>query len=687
MLRKQETKELTMKNLTPIKIRAFYHLSIDELLTLNRDIPIVFEDNVIINAKAREVVVFVMLTKFILKWNVNITSDIWIANFYKNGYFASSTYLNMYSLIYKKIIKEYLEPTGQMDQYPNILEDIYTTVNEFINDFVFRIQDYNIDIEITDIIPIAFDKRILESLARVKEQPSQQAIEDTYKTLDTVIMSDEHKSSVMELVYSSGMVNINQLRQLFGSRGYLTEINSKIFKIPMVNSFTMGFANMYEALIESRAGAKALYLSTNAIRQSERRAREFQLAIMPVEEIVYGDCGNRDYMEFYVRPKDAEYKGDLRNLIGSKYLNENGEWETITPEHTHLEGKTIKLRSVLHCKLRNKKQVCSACYGELTYGLFKHSNLGHINVTYITQRISQSLLSTKHLLKSANATEIAVDPKTAEYFVLKDQDKLFIKPTLLGRKTRRLYIYIPQNQAFGLRSIENLNLLNVNLAKVSRIRFLELVVKDKNGIILERTPVKIAVGKRAGHLTLKFLNYIKNGHLDVDEDYYVVDVTELNKKIPIIKYEQAEFDFNALSDEFASLITSRKYISDGKRIRSEYTAEVLVQKAFDLLNKKLDINIKKIEMLVYGFTAYDLNNNNFDLARNSKYLDVAKLSHVITHRSIGGSYGWTKQHKQVLTPFMFIRENKPDHPLDVLFKPNEVINYYKNIYPKIKDKR
>ena len=155
----------------------------------------------------------------------------------------------------------------------------------------------------------------------------------------------------------------------------------------------------------------------------------------------------------------------------------------------------------------------------------------------------------------------------------------------------------------------------------------------------------------------------------------------------MIKYEQAEFDFNALSDEFASLITSRKYISDGKRIRSEYTAEVLVQKAFDLLNKKLDINIKKIEMLVYGFTAYDLNSNNFDLARNSKYLDVAKLSHVIMYRSIGGSYGWTKQHKQVLTPFMFIRENKPDHPLDVLFKPNEVINYYRNIYPKIKDKR
>ena len=677
----------------PIPVRALYKLKFEDLIRLKTDLPIQFEDGSIIKVFHKELIISILLTKFLPEWNIKILPDILVSNYYTNGYFSSSTYTKLYSVLYYRIIKEYLEPNNLFNEYEFILKDMYKTINFFQNEFVSRIQDYNIGIEISDILPIALDEEIILSIKKVNEEPTQANIEKTYKVLDRIIKEGKHKDNIMSLVYQSGMVNINQLRQLFGSRGFLTEINSKIFKQPMVNSFTLGFKNMYEALIESRAGAKALYMSTNAIRKSEQHAREFQLATMPVEEIVYTDCGNRDYIEFYVRPKEVDengkviWNGDLQNLIGSKYMNERGEWETITPNHKFLEGKTIKLRSILHCKLRNKKQICSACYGDLVYGLFKHSNLGHINVTNITRDISQSLLSTKHLLKSASASEIVLDSVASQFFTVKGSDKLYIKPVYTGKKTVRTILHIPQTQVLGLRGLETLNLLNINISKLSRIKgfMLEIRKGDKS----EFYPIKIKNGNRGGYFTIEFLFYIKKHGFTIDEnDDYAVDITDIDaRKVPIIKYERAEFDFNVLSAEFASLISKRKYVLQNGRRTSEFTAEVLVQKIFDLLNKKLNINIKKIETLVYGFTVFDLDKDNYDLGRNSKYLDVVGLKYAIDYRSIGGSFGWSRLLQKIFNPYLMVEENKPDHPMDVLFKPNEVVNYYNRVYENIKNVR
>ena len=675
----------------PIPVRALYKLDFEDLIRLKTDLPIQFENGSVIKVFHKELIVSILLTRFLPEWNIKILPDILISNYYTNGYFSSSSYTKLYSVLYYRIIKEYLEPNNLYNEYEFILKDMYKTINFFQNEFVSRIQDYNIGIEISDVLPIALDEEIILSIKKVNEEPTQANIEKSYKVLDKIIKEGKYKDNIMTLVYQSGMVNINQLRQLFGSRGFLTEINSKIFKQPMVNSFTLGFKNMYEALIESRAGAKALYMSTNAIRKSEQVAREFQLATMPVEEIVYTDCGNRDYIEFYVRPKEVDengkviWNGDLQNLIGSKYMNEKGEWETITPDHKFLEGKTIKLRSILHCKLRNKKQICSACYGDLVYGLFKHSNLGHINVTNITRDISQSLLSTKHLLKSASASEITLDSVASQFFVIKNTDKLYIKPNLVGKKNTRVILHIPQTQVLGLRGLETLNLLNINISKLSRIKGFTLEIRkgDKS----EFYPIKIKNGNRGGFFTLEFLFYIKKKGFSIDEnDDYAIDITDIDpKKTAIIKYERAEFDFNALSSEFASLIAKRRYVLQNGRRTSEFTAEVLVQKIFDLLNKKLNINIKKIETLVYGFTVFDLDKDNYDLGRNSKYLDVVGLKYAIDYRSIGGSFGWSRLLQKIFNPYLMVEDNKPDHPMDVLFKPNEVVNYYNKVYENIKN--
>jgi len=178
--------------------------------------------------------------------------------------------------------------------------------------------------------------------------------------------------------------------------------------------------------------------------------------------------------------------------------------------------------------------------------------------------------------------------------------------------------------------------------------------------------------------TTYFWNYLIKKGYSVDEmDNYVVDLSDWDFKKPIFRYEKKEFDFAALGEQFKRLIRKRKYLTDrstGMKY-GEFKPEVLVEKLYELLSGKIDINIALLEVLVYGFTAFDINKRDYDLGRNSPNMDLIGLKNAIDGRSFGASAGWNKLHQKVLDPVLFRGDRKPDHPLDVLFTPNEVLKY------------
>lgn len=231
---------------------------------------------------------------------------------------------------------------------------------------------------------------------------------------------------------------------------------------------------------------------------------------------------------------------------------------------------------------------------------------------------------------------------------------------------------------FGLKEvITNKNVLDINLSKASRLN--EIVVEElsENGDSnLEVIPLKF--GNKYPYFTTYFWQYvIKHGYEVDDYDNYLVDLKDWNVKHPIIMYDKIEFDFSALSKEFKRLIRKRQYYKKDGKLYSEFTPKVLLEKLFDLVNKKLDINIALLEVIVYAFTAYDITNENYDLGRNSPNNDLIGLKYAIDYRSCGGSYGWSKFQGKIVDPVLHFRKHKPDHPLDVLLRPQEVLDHYR----------
>ena len=670
-----------MGKITAVPVREFLNYSaIDLRNELVGDINVLFEDDIVVTLNSKEIIIDRYFWELLRERPLPISSQLTIGNYLTNGLYTGKTHNLLLTEINKELIYKVFnnDLSTIHDNLEKLYYDMYNVVESIYSELSYTLTEYVNSINIMDLLDIQLEPTLMESIDNVGKEMTVESIDKSYFILDDLIRNNpKFKRNPVATAYISGAVNANQMKQVLGPRGYVTELDSSIFKYPIKSSFTLGLSNLYELAADSRSGAKALYLSNIAIQDSEYFGRELQLATMTVEKLIMTDCGSTDYLDWYVKPKEVGtdgtviYKGDLENLTGKWYLNEEtNNLEMISSNMAHLYGKTIKLRSVIKCKLKNSKHVCSKCFGELSYGIPRHANLGHICSTEINSKISQSILSTKHLATSATSGDISLGAIAKKFFKIKDSNGYMLRTESYAGKDRKLEIIVTQEECFGLKDIRLDKSINtIDPGRVSRIESLTLRFTNKDKVETFEIPIK--VGNRYGVFELKFLNYvIENGYSTDEYDNYIIDVSRWKYITSILKLPEIEFSFLALSKETKDMFKSIPILKGGV---SKDSAESLLAKVYTLVNSKLNVNIALFEVVVYAFMVKDLANGNYDLARNSKNPQLSKLLTIIDSRSAGASYGYDNLSGKMLNPELFKISNKPDHPLDVLLKPDEVI--------------
>lgn len=672
-----------------LPVKELFKFNCEEIkkgLTLDQNI--IFEDNVVISHTYRETI----LLRFILDIytvipQIPIVSKHCFKNYYTNGLFTAKTINKAFSSILEDTVNLYIKPNNNRKLLEPLYAKMYDVINNIYNNLSYELPQYTNSINILDLLKIQFNPKLIEAMQDVYnnrgKEDSYKTVErvnKTYSILDTILKEDpELQDNVVARGYRSGTINANQVKQVLASRGYVTELDSNIFKYPIASSFTLGMTDIYDQAIESRSGARALYLSTKAVQDSEYFARELQLTTMIVERLVDGDCGQKDYIEWLVRPKgDTVSKPDLNNLIGKYYYNEKTKQEEmITADHKHLEGKVIKLRSALNCKLQDPRSVCTKCFGELAYTIPVHSNIGHYCSTAVTEKITQSILSTKHLSTSANGGDIHLDINAQKFFQVKNNNYYF---NMQSRTNKVKYnIVINQYEAFGFKDInQSTDIRKLNISRVSLISKIILQVDEGNGKITDY-PITVEDNKKKGSFTYELLNYvIKHGYTLNNYDNYIICLDKWDFKNPIITMPELEYNFLTLAKNVKSLFKTIKIIKN--EYRSSETPESLLQKAFDTLNYKLDINLALLEIIVYAFTVKSIKDKDYSLGRNIPDRQLMKLSDLIFNRSLGAGYGYEKVINLILNPRSFYGKNRVSHPMDIMIKPEEVVyhNFVKN---------
>lgn len=676
---------------------------------LKKKLIVIFEDGEL-EMSAHEVIVSRYIWETVKDFIINKGMKLYIrhsiSSHYVNGFYTSRTLNKTLEKIYEDLVLTYFEPNNSREGLEIVWKNMQVIFNRIYNEIVYKNIAYVTSINIDDLLEIQLKPELVEKMRDVYNLSietdnilTNRVVDETYYALDKILK--ENPRNAVSQGYISSSLNPNQVRQVLGSRGSATTATNTIFAKPIANSFTTGMYNMYEIIQESAVAARSLLLSTTSIAQSEYFARLLQLVCMSVEKLVDGDCGQTDYIDWYVKPytKEGVYSqpSDLPNLEGKYFYNpETGKEELITKAHKHLEGTTIKLRVAYKCKLHNKSCICAKCFGAISYNIPKHINLGWYCCTQITKEVSQRTLSDKHHTASSISLPIIINPEAVNDFYTKENDNTFVylrykheeekgdgsKVVLFNnKKDYKLTLKVFKYSANGLGDIKpDTEVRKFIVETMSYLEDLWLEKMDVNTGEVESIPVSITKGVYYGSFTVEFLEYIKeNGYELSEDDYYHIDLSKWKFSNPIVKVNDVSFNYIMLAKEIKAIFGGKDNEKEGENYLNLRQQNDMLLKLFNVINNKLSINIALLEVIVYAFSVTDYEYGDYSLGRNGTNISTRSISDIMTKTSLGGAYAWERHMTTMLNPYAFKMKNAREHILDALICPNEVMERYNSI--------
>ena len=536
-------------------------------------------------------------------------------------------------------------------------------------------------IDILDVIGLAKNPTIVETVNNT--EASANSINALYRVVDKVVKTDPTmRSNALVKAMQAKIVNFQQVCQSVAARGFPTEIDGKIFRVPIRGNYLTGISRLYEFAADSCGARKALNNSEAPLQDAEYFSRRLQFLAMVVERIANGDCGTTKYVSWTVKPPEYDeagvkiYAGDLVFMAGKHYIDEStGQYKTIEGDDPNLYGKTIQMRSALFCKHPDPHAVCEVCFGKLSRNISRFANLGHLCAGTMTQQTSQSVLSTKHLVVSGVGAPIILNAMTSKFFTVSEKKTEYI--LLEAYKKSKLKITVPRYDAIGLTDIANINIKEVGPDRVSSLTTVNFSYEHEGRVYSE--DVDIQQGSRRGIITPQFLKYLKglyvmNNRWTLDEhNNFVFDMEHWDYKEPIFMLPQMEYSYSEHSHEIARTIeSSMRNITDREKPDSPVQT---LQQLFTLVNTKLNVNLAALEVIVYACMIPST--HNYSLARNCETPILGVAKKIIAGRSLGVAYAY-ERHKDLITnPQSFIPDNRPSSVFDVFIDPHAVVQEHK----------
>ncbi len=574
-------------------------------------------------------------------------------------------------------------------QVPNttqLIDDLakmsYEISNQMYNDLTYRLEEYVTSLDVLDFLKVTTHPVIKAELATMES--TEAGIAKVHAAIKNLIYNDPaFSTNAVANAVRSGIASEGQAMQCLGPRGFLTDIDSHLFKHPIRRSVAAGIRSMHDSMIESRSAAKALIFSTDPLQKSEYFSRRQQLICQNVQHLHLGDCGSQHYLHWPVR--DARMEGstkiasDLKTIAGKYYLDEaDGTLKVIRETDSHLMGKTLKLRSVIAgCNHPDPYGVCEICYGETSLAIPADSNLGHITCVAMTADLGQLILSTKHFDGSSVVEGIALKPHEKKYLSAPiNGNNYFLNADL---KDQEVSLIIAASQAMGLTDVNLVdNVESLNISRVSEFDTVMLQVVDKKGSDL--VPLTVSVNGRLSNMTHQLLKHIKQKGWTLSatsstskDNNYIIDMTGWDYSQPILVLPMRHFNMSDHQGEIADMLEAT--MKDMEYRSSVVHPGSMLIELHDLVNRRLSINLSILEIILYSSMIVSAENNDYSLPKPWTQSGIGVKQMLLTERSIGATMVYERHRETLIDPASYTRTNRMDHVMDALIVP-EIMNVH-----------
>lgn len=537
--------------------------------------------------------------------------------------------------------------------------------NIYYNDMIENTEAHATTLSIFDIMEVMAHPDIMEANCAVNS--TDKSIVHAHRTIERVLKDpNELVSNILARSVRSGLVKLGQVLQCVGPRGSVTDIDSNIFPYPAQAGFAAGLYRLYDSWIESRTAAKSLMFTEKPLQDTEYFNRRVQLLAATIHSIYDGDCGTDEYLLWQMAA------GDLPAMAGQYYLKDDGTLDVVYDSvecRKTLVGKTVRLRSVLHCATPDSGYVCSTCYGELEKSIPYNTNIGHVAATSLCKQASQQVLSVKHLDSSASSSGLRLSDYEQRYVRLgSDPNLLFMTQRLEGKK---VHLFINSEEAERLsevRSSENVEiLLPTHISALSQVTF---KVDNGPGVKPDDDVVQVSNGSRMSSLSREMLIYLRNHSWKLTDNGDIeIDLSKWDVDQPLFstpRRQENMLDYMATIDKFMKAV---KRGGKDKSLKDFDTVDSALRGFYELVSSRLFVNIVHLQLLVKVCQIRSSRDNDFRVPLKGNKVEFGKFDFNIFNRSEGSAMAYQNHRQQWNSSSTYLVHKRPRHPLDSILLP------------------
>lgn len=508
------------------------------------------------------------------------------------------------------------------------------------------------------------------------DQMNSIAMKDTNRLIELIldskrIMGREH--CLIDAFRAQMGVKPKQFREYAVNIGVKPNGEGGVYPYTIDNSYINGGLNSIEATIfESGIGRQAQILSKKNTAESGTIAR--YMGLNCIDSKLYCRPGSSDPDPNYDCHTKNYIKIEIPNLIVLKMfadryyrLDPNGiEYNVgcgdMINEYHPLIGKTIYLRSPITCASAAKGLgICRKCYGEL-FNINKGINIGKIAAENFSSRLTQMMLSAKHLLEAKISNpEWNID---IENYLNIDEGMISVS----NNSNLNNWVLIIERDDINFESIFSLSdddeeVSDDDCAEVDREYINIFKIVDENGEFVEFH----TQGYDNLYITNEFSNYIHNKGYNDNDDSIIIPLSALQEdEVPM-------FEMGIYNDDMSNKLKNIVSIINLKAITESFTKDEFVSV---LVNKMIDCNINDVmslhaEILIMNQIRDSediLEMPDWDYPNNENYQVITLRKALVTNPSIAISMQFDNIAKTLYNPLSF-KKHKPSQ-LDLFYNVN-----------------
>lgn len=566
--------------------------------------------------------------------------------------------------------------------YPDITTEemgrlAFEVHNRDHNDSTIRLSPYVSTLSMFDIVEVMDHPEIQAAKAEVK--PTAHSIEnECYPRIVNALMDRNQLvgNSIADAA-RSGTIKIGQLLQCIGPRGFMTGIDSTIYRYPIMSGYIEGIHDLYGSMIESRSGAKSLLYNKHLLRQTEYFNRQVQLGAQVVQRLhKREDCGTPHHIEI---PVMAEI---LPTLKGKYRVMEDGSLVMIRGNEKDWVGEKIAIRSVFGCIHPDPGGICGVCYGKLASSIPEHTNIGQVSAIEEGDAITSSVLSIKHEEASSRVERYNLPTNERRYLRYgKEPETLYLNRKFKGHKIKMKIL-----------ASEAPNLANVIWAPDLDV-YPPHQVAEMTNIVLIVDPgeptelvdmLRVSLYNRKAGPTPDLMRHIaERGWTEDERGNYEIDLTGFDVEAPFLVLPTKHVSMYEFMNRVRTFLHSGEGSSNNrllayidKQARRSYKTRCLTHYRHDpvqgllqtaiLLQEKLDTNFVHCEILAYSMMARSTKAGDYRLPKPAIHGEFVEYTQLATRRSMGLAMSLGHHSRTWLTLSNFRAHPVPDHPYDAV---------------------